>query len=237
MKLFVLLLFQFGIILSCQAQDYFGSNRKQKVSFSLFAIGGKSTFSANVLASQSRFPTNEFRLGTHIIQPITKNVNLISGLLVGSKIKGARAYPPGSTAAGVSLRLSAPFHELEETVNSNNHTFIEIPLIAQWLHFRNRVGIVSGLSLRQFFSNDGYYDSSGKINYGSDFFSNRLEVSVPLGITLKLSNRTSLISMYYFGLTKIYSVYYSQLDQFTDFTYSVKNSSWQIGLEYHIKRK
>jgi hypothetical protein len=217
------------------AQDYYSSNRKQKLSFTFFAIGGKSIFSANVLASQSRFPTNEFRLGSRILKPIAKNISLISGLSVGSKIKGTRVYPPGSTPAGVSTRLSAPFHELEETVNSNNHMFIEIPLMARWIIFKSRIGIVTGISFRQFWSNDGYYDSSGKINYGSDFFSNRQEAAIPAGVELKLSSHVSIITIYYFGLTKIYSAYYSQLNQYTDFDYSVKNRGWQIGLEYRIK--
>jgi hypothetical protein len=229
MKALLFSIFTLAVFHFCEAQ----TAGKQKTRFTVQALGGRSFFAANDLASPSRFPTNEFRLGVGVIRPISKQFDLISGLNLGVKMKGERMYPPGSTPQGISRSLPPPIDNLEETVNSNNHEFIEIPLMARYYFLKNRLGVNAGFSFRNFFPSGGHYDSSGKIYHSGNFFSNRKEVSGISGLSLKVNSRFSLTGYYFFGLTNFFSEYSGDPQ---NVIFRIKNQSWQAGLEYRIDR-
>lgn len=234
MKRLSAICFQMLVVFLSNAQYSESVFDKSRFKLTLVAMAGRSFFAANALESQSKFPTNEVRIQVNFHRQIAKSTNLIAGVGIGGKLKGTRVYPPGSTPFGVSLRLSAPLHDLEETVNSNNHYFIEMPLMAQQTLFRNRFSIGVGINLRHFFSSDGYYDSSGTIKYASDFLSNRQELGILVGFGVNLSKRVQLESRYFVGVTSIYSMFYSQVNGLTDFKFDVKNRFFQIGLDYRF---
>ncbi len=216
----------------------FNDSTKHKIKLKISAEGGSSFFVANKLKSASRFPTIEVRIGIGLIKNINNHVDLISGINVGSKIKGERKYPPGSTALGTSVRLGPPFNDLEETVNSRNHHFFEVPLLIQFNLFEKKVGLRTGGSYRNFFENSGYLDSSGQFNSGPDFLSNKSEFGILSGFFIHpyfFSGHYSNINItgnFYFGASKINSLYYSQINSLSNFSYTIRNQYWQVGLEY-----
>lgn len=232
-KLILLFLLQIGVVFFGVAQTA-NAEPEKKIRFTVLAMAGRSIFAANALASQSRFPTDEIRLGGTFIKPLYKNLDLISGFMVGSKLKGERVFPPGSTPPGVTFKISPPFSRLEEAVNSRNHYFYEVPLLLQVRLFKNRIGLRSGGNFRNFSGNSGYFDSSGLINYGPDFFSHRKEFGILTGLSLKLSERLLLNGIYFRGLTIFDAGFFSQLNSLTNFSYIIKNRFWQIGLEYKL---
>ncbi len=208
-----------------------------KIRLTLSAEAGQSTFAANTLKSQSKFPTTEVRLGLGVIKPLGKHFDLISGLNLGGKIKGERVYPPGSSPPGISFRLSPPFNELEETVNSRNHYFFEIPLLIQYSIFDKKIGFRVGGNYRNFLPNNGYEDSTGQYNFGPDFLSNKKEFGILSGISVRLGESLCLKGNFYFGVTRVYSEYYAQINSFEDFPFSLRNRFWQVGLEYALQKR
>lgn len=234
MKVISVCVIQFHLISCCVAQTLIDSSTN-KMELTISSGAGRSTFATNVLKSQSKFPTTEVRLGLGVIKPIGKHFELISYLNVGSKLKGDRVYPPGSSPPGVSFRLSPPFNELEETVNSRNHHFVEIPFLLQFSVLNSKIGFRVGGNYRHFFQNKGYLDSSGQYNEGPDFLSNKKEFGILGGVSFRIFDNLKLTTSYCFGITKVNAVHYAQLNNFTDFRYDVRNQFSLVALEYIIK--
>jgi hypothetical protein len=207
-----------------QAQHY---NREWVVSGSW----GQSQFISNAFKARSAFPTIEGRVGLAISKPFKQKVKFILSLNIGAKFKGDRMYPPGSTPPGTSIRLTSPFNELEEAVNSNNHYFLEVPVVLQYSLFRERISVRAGGSIRHFVANNGYQDSSGQINYGPDFFSNLDEFIIMSTVAVKIVKKICLTGSYYRGLTKIYGMS-GIINQVQVESYFVRSGCWQIGIEY-----
>ena len=234
MKVISVFIIQFHLMSYCVAQTLKDSSMS-KIKLQLSAGVGQSIFATNTLRSQSKFPTTEVRLGLGVIKRIGEHFDLISYLNVGSKIKGDRVFPPGSSPPGVSFRLSPPFNELEETVNSRNHHFVEIPFLAQFSALNSRIGLRVGGNYRHFFQNKGYLDSGGQYNEGPDFLSNKKEFGVLGGVSIRIFDNLKLTTSYCFGLTKVNAIHYAQLNNFKDFRFDVRNQFSLAALEYIFK--
>jgi hypothetical protein len=214
-----------------------------KLKFSFSAQAGKSKFDTNIADAYSGFPTIEVRLGLGALIRLNKYFDLISGVNIGNKIKGKRMFPPGSTP-GYFLRLPSPYNNLEESVNSQDHYFIEIPLLVQFNLPKPKIGFRIGANGRQFFETDGHLDSSGQYRQ-DDFLSGRLEIGVLSGVSVDLGNisknlgsRIKLTGSYYVGVSNITGGYWVGGFNGTgaDVNFLVKNRFWQAGLEYYFKR-
>jgi hypothetical protein len=218
------------------------SSSSSKLQFNFSAQAGKSKFDTNVADAYNGFPTVEVRLGLAGILRLNKHFDLISGVNIGNKIKGERMFPPGSTP-GNSLRLPPPYNNLEESVNSQDHYFVEVPLLFQFNLPNPKISFRAGPNYRQFFRTNGYLNSGGRYRH-DDMLSSKNEIGVLSGVSVglgsifkNLGSRIKLTGTYYVGVSNIYSAYYvGGFNNSGDVGFLVKNRFWQTGLEYYFKR-
>lgn len=217
--------FSLLLLVSCGAFAASQDTLRRIQRISVMQQFGVSYFHSNTLQSQSKFVKTDVRLVIRSHHMLASWLELTGGVGVGVKMKGSRRYPPGSTSGGLPLRLVTPLNELEEAVNSTDHFYLEVPLMAFATIYKGiRTGI--GVSGRQFFPNKG-----NEFTYGyGDFFSFRKEWGVNMELQFRLSRQLRVTGSAYAAMSRIYSItgYIdgSQID------YKAWNRSVHIGVEY-----
>jgi hypothetical protein len=223
-RFWVIFILQLGYFTGiCQQEN----SPSQKLRATVVGSMGVSYFSSRGSESQARYPTNDPKLGVRLNYLIFDRIELNTSLNFGCKIKGQRVYPPGTIVGGLPVRLPSPNNMLEEAVNSDNHFYIEVPLgLSVNIYSKWQVGV--GVSTRNFMGNNG-----NEFTTGGDFFSNRFDWG-PLGtITYSISKSVRLMSTYYFGITRIYSVA-GEING-APVNFDVRNRAFHIGLEIFFR--
>jgi hypothetical protein len=186
-----------------------------KIWIELFAAGGRSIFSTNVLKSQTEYPTPEYRLGLSFYRSFGNTIELQVRPSIGVKKK-----------AKVQNVLS-PFNFLEESTKFD-YGFAEISILANYRLGRKGM-IKSGLNSRFFFP-------SNNIPYG--FLGSKFDMGVLVGGALKLSNRIAVGAECIIGLTKVLNLnYFDSNLQPQSGLLSVRNQVGQITLSYSLSKR
>ncbi len=229
MKAILIFVVQFLLISNCIAQTM-DEPSVNKIKFTVAAGAGRSLFATKMLSQFPKTePNTEVRFGMGMVKPIGKYFDLISGLNIGVKIKGDRAYSSSS-----SVKLISPFTYLEEAVNSRNHYFVEIPLLVQFSILKKKIGFRAGGNYRNFSPNKGYENSGGP-----DFLSNRKELGILTGVSIRLVDNLKLSASYCFGTTPVYAadVEGGSFGGFLFDDYRVRNQFSQFTLEYVLGKR
>jgi hypothetical protein len=180
---------------------------------------GQSTFAFNIPAP-SKFTTPEFKLGLGIIKPISKFLEVKSGISFGIKIK--REPYNKLTPQGYLLVVTSPaFINTDELASKRNHYFLEIPLLFQFNFPHPKLGLRSGVNSRFWQPN----------NSDVDLLTARPELGILVGAYYRLNYKFNIGLDYYYGLTKMDKSSYT-INTSPPFTFIMYNRFLQMNLEY-----
>lgn len=198
----------------CGGQDRNLSNPK-KYTVRLVAGGGRSIFHTNVLKSQTRYPTPEYRFGFIVNSTLNNKVEFQARPFFGIKKRGE------------VQNVLTPFNFLEESTK-RDYVFSEVSFLTNYSVYRN-IKIKSGLNSRFFFPSS---------NIAYDFLGSRFDFGLIVGFSVKLSNRIYIGSEYMFGLTKVLKLNYfdSNLKPQSGLL-EIQNRIAQITLEYSLNTR
>lgn len=210
MRTVISILLPLQVVFSCNSfAAPIDSVHLNKTNWTFFLSGGRSIFLTNVLPSQSRYPTPEFKVGFAMEFPLMKSLRL--------------SFRPAYGIKGKSQiqNVLTPFNFLEEATN-NEFDYVEISSLTG-LSFKRLIFKV-GLSSRFFFQSS---DTRTGI-LGSKF-----DIGLPMGISVRLRDKLKLGFEHTLGLVNVYSVaYYDSSIQPQNGILKIKNQQFQFNIEY-----
>jgi hypothetical protein len=192
----------------------------RRIQYSKFMSIARSSFDVNGFPSSPSYSSLELRLGTGIIKPLGRYLDLKSGLNIGLKVK-RNSYFFGIPNRFTNKQWVLP--SLDATASNQHHVFIEVPLS---LTFRPQRKLIfrSGLNFRFWLQNDA----------NSDVLAGRPEIGILVGISYSVNSRINIGFEHYYGLSKmLIGSYYG--DNLQVIRYHMRNQFTQITIERAFK--
>lgn len=167
-------------------------NQSVRLTFKLDA-GISYSFLTYNFENGNKFRTPEIWIRGTLVKPLTSNLTLSTGIGVGVK-KKTKPYET------VTLPVSSPYYsmmkQVDETMSSADHYFLEIP-ISIFYDFR-KIGFGAGVLGRH------YFNTANGSQW--DWLSSSYEVGIRPSVTYKIARKICVGLDYYAGLSTLFSM-------------------------------
>jgi len=211
--------FLFSVTVVLTSLNAFGQSDADdlhKISYSVFAAGGRSIFRSTI-DGPSKFPTAEIRLGGSVTFRIAKQFDVLTRLDFGAKLK-RETYNKQRQSYGLFMNL--------DQMADRTHYFFEVPVLFQYRFLHPKLNVAMGINYRKFFAQE--YVQKG----GFDTFSSKDEFGVIGRLAYRLNTRFTLGVEYFIALTNIYSAGGNYNGG--EFMMETRNEFGQVTLDYKL---